>query len=135
MSKTVIIPTTGGNPFKVRINGKEYKYKAGSTQTVPDNVAEIIENDLRLDPKPDREIADKAPATIADVKKAKTEAIRAATELPAGGETGDILVQGSDGAEWLSAGSDGDVLTVDNGAPAWVTPTVADTTPDSTEET
>lgn len=41
MSQSVRIPTTA-NPWKCRLNGVEYSYPAGSTQTVPDGVAKII---------------------------------------------------------------------------------------------
>lgn len=41
MSVSVKIPTTA-NPWKCRLNGVEYSYPAGSTQTVPDGVAKII---------------------------------------------------------------------------------------------
>lgn len=42
MSKTVKIPSTS-NPWKCVINNTTYVYEAGSEQTVPDEVADIIE--------------------------------------------------------------------------------------------
>lgn len=42
MSKTVIIPTTA-DPWICYINGVRYSYAAGTEQTVPDEVASIIE--------------------------------------------------------------------------------------------
>ena len=41
MSVRLKIPTTA-DPWKCRLNGVEYSYPAGSTQTVPDGVAKII---------------------------------------------------------------------------------------------
>ena len=42
MSKTVTIPNDKGNPVIVVINGVKYIYPAGSTQTVPDEVAALL---------------------------------------------------------------------------------------------
>ena len=44
MSKTITIPSGYGNPVVVVINGVKYIYPAGSTQTVPDEVAALLEN-------------------------------------------------------------------------------------------
>ena len=49
--KTIQIPMNS-NPFTVVINNKEYRYTAGQTIEVPDEVAEVIENALELVPKP-----------------------------------------------------------------------------------
>lgn len=43
MSKTVTIPTGGGNPFVVILGGVKYVYKPGETVEVPDGVALEIE--------------------------------------------------------------------------------------------
>lgn len=43
MSKSIKIPDTM-NPFVVILNGKKYVYEAGATETVPDEVAELIES-------------------------------------------------------------------------------------------
>jgi hypothetical protein len=43
MSKTVTIPTGGGNPFVVILGGIKYVYKPGETVEVPDGVALEIE--------------------------------------------------------------------------------------------
>lgn len=48
--KTVTIPTIGSDPYKITINGYTYSYKAGSTVSVPDEVAAAIENAVRLFP-------------------------------------------------------------------------------------
>lgn len=44
MSKSVTIPTYMQPDFVCTINNTTYRYKAGTTQTVPDAVAELIEN-------------------------------------------------------------------------------------------
>lgn len=51
--KTVKIPTYN-NPFIVIINNKAYRYTAGDTVEVPDEVAEAIEDALELVPTPKR---------------------------------------------------------------------------------
>ena len=48
--KTISIPKHN-NPFTVKINNKEYTYKAGETIEVPDEVAEAIGNAIVLEPK------------------------------------------------------------------------------------
>ena len=49
--KTIKIPMNN-NPLTVVINNSVYRYKAGETVEVPDEVAEAIENALELEPKP-----------------------------------------------------------------------------------
>ena len=44
MSKTITIPTGVGNPVSVVVNGRKFSYPAGTTQTVPDEVAAIFES-------------------------------------------------------------------------------------------
>lgn len=44
MSKSVKIPTYMQPDWVCTINNTTYRYKAGTTQTVPDEVAELIEN-------------------------------------------------------------------------------------------
>ena len=41
--KTITIPSNY-DPFRVTVNGKEYVYQGGSTVSVPDDVADVIEN-------------------------------------------------------------------------------------------
>ena len=50
MSKHVTIPSNM-NPWWCNINGVVYSYTAGSTQTVPDEVAAVIENYNNMLPK------------------------------------------------------------------------------------
>lgn len=45
MSKTITIPTWR-NPYEVEINGVKYSYPAGSTQTVDNHVAAVIQQDI-----------------------------------------------------------------------------------------
>ena len=52
MSKSVRIPSDRGNPVVVRINNVEYIYTAGSTQTVPDEVAALLEGSQAETPVP-----------------------------------------------------------------------------------
>lgn len=42
MAKTITIPTNKGNPVQVVINGKRYKYTAGASESVPNEVAALF---------------------------------------------------------------------------------------------
>lgn len=53
MSRTITIPKNN-KPFIVNINNREYIYRGGETVEVPDEVAEVIEDALELEPKPKR---------------------------------------------------------------------------------
>lgn len=44
MSKTITIPSDRGSRVYVTINGKDYVYTAGATETVPDEVAALFES-------------------------------------------------------------------------------------------
>lgn len=50
MSKTVMIPTEMGPFWESEINGKKYAYPSGTEQTVPDEVAALIEENARQTP-------------------------------------------------------------------------------------
>ena len=50
MSKSVKIPA-GVDPWVCRINTKTYSYPAGSTQTVPDEVAALISANEAMEPE------------------------------------------------------------------------------------
>lgn len=52
MSQTITIPSDR-NPYVVEINGVKYEYKAGSSVTVPDEVAALIANNAANAPKQD----------------------------------------------------------------------------------
>ena len=51
MSKMVTIPENH-KPFIVNINNREYIYRGGETVEVPNDVAEVIEDAIALEPKP-----------------------------------------------------------------------------------
>jgi len=48
--KSITIPSNY-DPFIVNINGIVYSYKAGTTQSVPDEVADLIDNINRAEPR------------------------------------------------------------------------------------
>lgn len=58
--RTVMIPTTE-NPWQCEINGIKYSYPAGTEQTVPDQVADLIGDIAEAQPKQWAEVR-KAPA-------------------------------------------------------------------------
>ncbi len=60
--KTIQIPMNS-NPFTVVINNSVYQYKAGELIEVPDEVAEAIEDALKLEPKPMRYLSKFAQRT------------------------------------------------------------------------
>ena len=53
MAQTVKIPDSS-NPFVVKINNDEYSYPAGTTQSVPDEVASVIAAHNSAQPIPDK---------------------------------------------------------------------------------
>lgn len=53
MSRAITIPKNN-KPFIVNINNREYIYRGGETVEVPDEVAEVIEDALELEPKPNK---------------------------------------------------------------------------------
>ena len=50
MAKTITIPTNKGNPVLVSINGKKYKYTAGATVSVPNEVAALLADNQKNEP-------------------------------------------------------------------------------------
>ena len=67
--KTIQIPMNS-NPFTVVINNSVYRYKAGETIEVPDEVAAAIEDALELEPKPKRylsKIAQRADGSLLEI--------------------------------------------------------------------
>ena len=67
--KTIQIPMNS-NPFTVVINNSVYRYKAGETIEVPDEVAAAIEEALELEPKPKRylsKIAQRADGSLLEI--------------------------------------------------------------------
>lgn len=61
--KTIQIPTYN-SPFTVVINNNVYRYNAGETKEVPDEVAEAIENALKLTPKQRKFVGNKVDLKI-----------------------------------------------------------------------
>ena len=51
MAKTVVIPTYVKPYYTVMVNGKKYTYPSGQAVELPDGIAEIVENDIALDPR------------------------------------------------------------------------------------
>lgn len=75
--KTIQIPMNS-NPFTVVINNNEYRYKAGQTIEVPDEVAEVIEDALELEPKPKRylsKFAQRAEGSITEITTSDLERV------------------------------------------------------------
>lgn len=42
--KTIIVPDIGRNPINIDINGSTYHLYAGETTTIPDEVADVLDN-------------------------------------------------------------------------------------------
>ena len=78
MSVTIKIPE-GSNPFICEINGVKYYYTAGSTATVPDEVAALITQNAGNFEK---------PIGLPDIS------------IPRDGSAGQVLYRTSDGAKW-----------------------------------
>ena len=79
MSRSITIPEYK-NPFVVIINNNVYQYKSGETVEVPDEVAEAIEDALRLVPKPKRylsKFAQIANGTLAEITESDLEGVEA----------------------------------------------------------
>ncbi len=56
------------DPFVVIVNGRKYSYKAGTTQTVPDGVAEVIHNIMANTPKEDEPDGLVCPFSVGNVR-------------------------------------------------------------------
>jgi len=100
MSRQVRIPRNCGNPFVVRAGGQEYKYAADSVVTVPDAVADVVDNINRLTPQADPAAEDGQYCTKSEVK-----ALIAAAMAGGGKQLPDV-----------SASDNGKIAGVDNGA-------------------
>lgn len=75
MARTVVIPDYVKPNYTVTVNGKKHTFPSGQAVEVPDGIAEIIENDIALDPQKD-------PAAKQEVGKAIKALIeRTATEF------------------------------------------------------
>ena len=78
--KTIQIPTTS-NPFIVIINNDVYRYTAGTTVDVPDEVAAVIEDSLELAPKAIRYISKFAQLAERSLQEITTEDLEGASML------------------------------------------------------
>lgn len=77
MSKTITIPENH-KPFIVNINNREYIYRGGETVEVPDEVAEVIEDAIELEPKPKRyldKFAQRADGSITEITTSDLERV------------------------------------------------------------
>lgn len=78
--KTIQIPMNS-NPFTVVINNKEYRYKAGQTIEVPDEVAGAIEDALELEPKPKRHLSQIAQFAEGSITELTAKDLEGITEI------------------------------------------------------
>ena len=78
--KTITIPTNH-NPYTVVINNKEYTYKGGETISVPDEVAEAIEDALELEPKPKRYLSKYAKIVAGILDEIDTKELEGITAI------------------------------------------------------
>lgn len=120
MSVTVKIPNDS-HPWRCNINGVEYVYAAGSTQSVPEEVAQLIHEIETSAPVPapvDPPIAPELPAVSASdngkllgVSAGKWDKVSETKELPAytSSDNGKVLKvnSGGTGVEWGAASGGG----------------------------
>ena len=111
MSKQITIPSDRGNPVIVVVNGRKYIYAAGSTETVPDEVAALLESNAEIKAVPDRDVF--APLSAAG-REDGSDVIPVYAD-----KNGQLWVRKSDigsGLPAVTADDNGDVLTVVSGA-------------------
>lgn len=134
--KTVIIPSNM-NPWTCEINGMRFSYKAGSEQSVPDEVAELIEAYNESIPKEAEEDGEEgqvwtkeqygagwedAPSGIPEIGDTRSKFLyvdhngvvqwKGVNQVPSGGTVGQVLTKTADGEEWADAqggGGSGDI--------------------------
>lgn len=78
--KTIQIPTNK-NPFTVAINNTVYRYPAGQTVEVPDEVAAVIEDALELAPKSDTRLSLFADLVNKSITKLTADDLAGVTEI------------------------------------------------------
>lgn len=123
--KTVLIPTNM-NPWTCEINGMKFSYKAGTEQTVPDEVAELIEAYNESLPKEAKEAGEEGQVWTKEqygagwedlwIPKAGTERSKflyvdhngvvqwkGVNQVPSGGTEGQVLTKTADGEGWADA--------------------------------
>lgn len=67
MSKTIVVPDIGQDPIRLTVNGEGFTLRVGTEATVPDGVAEMLENEVkrRTGKKPEEDV--KRLAILEDV--------------------------------------------------------------------
>lgn len=125
--KTVIIPSNM-NPWTCEINGMKFSYKAGTEQTVPDEVAELIEAYNESLPKEAKEAGEEGqvwtkeqygagwsdvPSEIPEIGTERSKFLyvdnngvvqwKGVNQVPSGGTVGQVLTKTADGEEWADA--------------------------------
>lgn len=119
--KTVRIPTNA-NPFVITINGAIYSYPAGTVQSVPDNIAEIIEQYNDSIPQEAEEQGEIGDVWTKTEEGAEWDKVKG---LPEGGVSGQFLKKTSSGAGWSTikevpnGGTVGQVLTKTASGEEW----------------
>lgn len=125
MSKTVKIPSDR-NPWTCNINGVPYSYTAGSTQSVPDEVAALIQQTYGFPPAPPK-IEKPWPCDPVDLSEYQktADAFVPTITSPA---NGDVIKYDSSAGKWknasdfmpaISTPQDGDVLVYDGTSGTW----------------
>ena len=109
--KTVLIPTNM-NPWTCEINGMKFSYKAGTEQTVPDEVAELIEAYNESLPKEAKEAGEEGQVWTKEQYGAGWGDLpEQEKELPSGGTEGQVLTKTATGVTWAEpqGGGGGDI--------------------------
>ena len=104
MSKTVKIPTDR-NPWTCNINGVPYSYTAGSTQSVPDEVAALIQQTYGFPPAPPKT---EKPWPCDPVDLSAYEKIADAfTPTITSPANGDVIKYDSSSSKWVNGAASG----------------------------
>lgn len=110
MSKSVKIPNTA-NPWRCTINGVEYAYAPGTTQSVPDEVAALIAQIEEYPPEP-LPVEKPWPCDPVDLSayEKKADAFTPTITSPS---NGDVIKYDSSTGKWVNgAGGSGGGVTV-----------------------
>ena len=109
MSKSVKIPETA-NPWRCVINGVEYAYTPGSTQTVPDEVAALIAQikEYPPDPLPVEKPWPCDPVDLSAYQK-KADAFAPTITTPS---DGDVVAYDATAGKWKNTAPSGGGATV-----------------------
>ena len=74
-NQSIKIPDAGQDPFKVKINNSEYSYPAGTIQTVPADVAALITENEKMQPKTEDEAGKMSYSDLKDKPFGEIESI------------------------------------------------------------